>query len=119
MIPKIGDKVKFKDEWFKLHEDITGKESYFKMLQGQILEVSFVNKSKYDEGIIVVEFTNDSKIYLALPSGKAVYSRKDMELPPLELINIPLDICPKCNSAGERKPMCCICSNCGELIWGI
>lgn len=29
------------------------------------------------------------------------------------------DVCKKCGAPGKRFPMCCRCTNCGEVIWGI
>lgn len=125
MIPKIGDKVIFNNEWLdqlrvEYGTGSTSSYNVFSPLRGQILSIKNIGPDfvYFDETPVILWINVDGTAY---NSGSGKLSK----MFPLRLYNNEFvsndnpDICKKCSSVGERFPMCCKCTNCGEIIWGI
>lgn len=123
MIPKIGDKVIFDDEWLdQLRVECGAGARIFCQLRGQILSVKSVGPGYvcFDETSVIIWINADGTAY---NSGSGKLSKMfPLRLYGSHSINKDIadpDICKKCGGLGKKILMCCKCTNCGEIIWGI
>lgn len=120
MVPKIGDKVQFNNEWLDLVKRHTSLYEVFRGKQLVVKKVSVDSNNK-----TTIEFEGYTKVILLESDGMANNSHYHPELKgrhPLDHADsgtIDIEVCKKCGGMGQRFPMCCRCSKCGEIIWGI
>lgn len=124
-----GNRVKMSEEFvFWCNENVKSIESSWISWSGEALEITKVEVNPYDPAYIDLhvrpEYSSVDSLMISIYKSGYGFCFAPGIIPfiltnGIRLSNAADDRCKICGAPGKIVRMACICSKCGQLVWGI